>query len=138
MVGQVDLARLANFNSDSIRRYFKSSDTLFSQQLNVLEDYSLAFNKIIVQLKRGNDTSGINENLTQSDSLIGFSANNLNGTRGHASLKILFSTKNLLLQQQESLATWQERLTKYYTTLNVYRDRINAIKKDSEFDDYAL
>ncbi len=128
---QIDSARLTKFNTDSVKKYFKASDTLIAYQLNKIEKYTIDFNKINNRLRRGFDTSAISEGLPESDSIISIANKNLTGFRGHTSLKILSTTKTFLEQQQKILARWQDDLSAYNTELNSIKDKMTMVKKDS-------
>ncbi|MBK8553893.1 MAG: hypothetical protein IPL53_23740 [Ignavibacteria bacterium] len=67
---QPDSNRVTNLNSDSVRKYFESTDTLFSYQLNKIQEYILYFNSITSKLKHGYDTTLISKGLPESDSVI--------------------------------------------------------------------
>lgn len=128
----IDSTKLATFNTDSVKKYFKASDTLIAYQLNKIEAYTLSFNKINAQLRRGFDTRYIEIKLPEGDSTISIAKINLKGVKQHASLKILYTTKSLLEQQQELLSQWQEDLAGFNEDLNKIKGQINSAKKDDK------
>jgi len=128
---RIDSTRLTKFNTDSVKKYFKASDTLISYQLKKIEEYTLTFNKINTKLRRGFDTTYISEGLPETDSIISIASTNLTGFRGHTSLKILSTTKTLLEQKQKLLTSWQDELATYNDELNAIKDQMTLIRKDS-------
>lgn len=127
----IDTARLTKFNADSVKKYFRASDTLISHQLNKIEGYSNYFNKMSKKLRRGFDTTFITNHLPETDTILSIASTNLQGFRGHASLKILSSTKNLLNAQKTILNKWQDELSTYNADLNAIKDKIRQISMDS-------
>ena len=125
-----DSARLSRLNANAIGRYFQSSDTIIAAQLNKVEAYSLAFNKVNGQLRRGLRTESIREALPQSDTLISIAQTNLKGVTGRPSLKILYTTRALLRDQLEQLADWQSRLGEYNSELNTIKGQIQEVRAD--------
>ncbi|MET4083265.1 potassium efflux system protein [Pedobacter sp. UYP30] len=132
--GGIDSAKLTKltFNSDSVRKYFKASDTLVAYQLSKVEQYTLKFNKINSELKRGFDTKDINKGLPINDTIIGIAKLNLVGLKRHASLKILYNTKALLLDQNENLYKWQKQLSIINDQLNDKKDHVTEFRGDEK------
>lgn len=129
---KIDSLSITKFNSDSVKKYFRASDTLIAYQLSKIEAYTLQTNKVNNTLRRGFDTSSISNGISQIDSIISIAKTNLTGFRGHTSLKILFSTKRILVQNQKVLAGWQDRLSAYNNSLNTVKEQMNLIRKDSD------
>jgi len=125
-----DSIRLETFNTDSVKKYFKATDTLISYQLNKIEEYTLALNKINSTLRRGFDTTSISNGLPETDSIISVAKINLKGFRGQTSLKILIATKNILLTLQNRLSAWQDELTIYNNNLNSIKEKLKKISRD--------
>ncbi|MFZ1323292.1 MAG: mechanosensitive ion channel domain-containing protein [Ignavibacteria bacterium] len=130
-IKNIDSVRIKKFNSDSVRKYFKASDTLISYQLNKIEEYTLTINNINSKLRRGFDNTIISTGLSESDSIIYIVKNNYTNYRGQTSLKILSATKNLLLQLHKNLTDWQNVLTNYNSELNSKREQLNKISTDT-------
>ncbi len=125
---EIDSAKLTKlkYNSDSVRKYFNASDTLVAYQLGKVEQYTLDFNKINSDLKRGFSTRDIDRGLPITDTIISIAKINLTGVRRHSSLKILYNTKALLLEQKDILSKWQ----KEFSTLNdKLIDKKNSVNK---------
>lgn len=130
-IKNIDSIRLKKFNSDSVRKYFKASDTLISYQLNKIEEYTLTINNINSKLRRGLDTTIISRGLAETDSITSIVNINNIKLRGQTSLKILSATRDLLLQLQKNLTDWQNILTDYNTDLNSKREMLNKISTDT-------
>lgn len=128
---RIDSTRLTKFNTDSVKKYFKASDTLIAYQLNKIEEYTLTFNKINTKLRRGFDTSYVSEALPETDSIISIAKTNLTGFKGHTRLRILSATKTLLEQKRQLLTGWQDDLSKYNDQLNGIKDQMALVRKDS-------
>ncbi|MGY3054904.1 potassium efflux system protein [Pedobacter sp. UYEF25] len=132
IIGGIDSAKLLKFNSDPVKKYFTGSDTLVAYQLNKIEQYSLDFNKINSQLKRGFSTKEIDQGLPINDTIIGIAKTNLSGLRRHSSLRILYNTKSLLLEQKKNLSKWQKELSLINDQLNDKKDNINKTRADKK------
>ncbi len=125
-----DSARLSRLNASAINKYFQNSDTIIAYQLDKVEAYSLAFNKVNGQLRRGLRTDGIRALLPQSDTLISIAQTNLQGVTRRPSLKILYTTRELLKGQLEQLAGWQDKLGEYNSALNAIKGQIQEVRQD--------
>ena len=132
ITGGIDSVKLLKFNSDPIKKYFGASDTLVAYQLNKVEQYSLDFNKINSELKRGVVTKDIDRGLPLTDTIISIAKLNLTGLRRHSSLRILYNTKALLLEQKDILADWQKELSIVNNQLNDKRDKVNKTRGDKK------
>jgi potassium efflux system protein len=129
---QPDSNRVTNLNSDSVRKYFESTDTLFSYQLNKIQEYILYFNSITSKLKHGYDTTLISKGLPESDSVIVIAQRFHEGYGGQKSLKILTTTKSLLENIQKQLSGWQNDLTLYNNDLNSISAKLIVIRRDTD------
>lgn len=130
--GGIDSAKLLKFNSDPVKKYFTASDTLVAYQLAKIEQYTLNFNKINSELKRGFTTKEIDRGLPITDTIIGIAKLNLTGLRRHSSLSILYNTKVLLLEQKENLTKWQKQLSIINDQLNDKKDQVNKTRADKK------
>jgi small-conductance mechanosensitive channel len=126
----VDSARLSRLNANAISRYFQNSDTIIAYQLDKVEAYSLAFNKVNGQLRRGLHLENIKAVLPQSDTLIRIAQTNLQGVSGRPSLKILYTTRDLLKNQLAEMAAWQDKLGEYNSALNAIKGQIQEVRQD--------
>lgn len=133
ITGGIDSAKLTKlkFNSDPVRKYFNASDTLVAYQLGKVEQYTLDFNKINSELKRGFTTKDIDKGLPVNDTIISIAKINLTGLRRHSSLRILYNTKALLLEQKDNLSKWQKELSTLNGQLVDKKNNVNKFRSDS-------
>ena len=127
-----DSLREAMLRRDSMMRYYKTSDTSTNNLLQRIEYYTISFNQINSDLRRGFDTLDISSQLPRTEKLISTMRNLIMRDRS-GTLRYLYAIRDVLNKQQDKLDVWQDNLKDINEKLVETDEHINQINKDSLF-----
>lgn len=132
---QVD--SVARMTTDSLVKYYSDSgsnvggDTAVSSLLLKLEQLDQTLNKANSLLKRGFDTTSINEELPYYEDLSRLVLDNLTNDHNRYNLRNLYATRVLLVQMRRKVKTWQTDLIRYSKVVASTSMEIRNVAQDS-------
>ena len=123
--------------TDSLVMYYNDSantvggDTAVSSLLLKLEQLDQTLNKANSLLKRGFDTSSINEELPYYEDLSKLVFDNLTNDHSRYNLRNLYATRVLLVQMRRKVKAWQTDLIRYSKVVASTSMEIRNMAQDS-------
>ena len=118
-------------STHTVNRSFKTSDTSVSNLIQRVEQFTLSINQYNYTLKRGFDTSMIEDRLPEIVEDLGIIQRDMKDYGNRTNLRNLHVNQVILIQMQKKLKDWQGTLFRYYNQLVTMNIQLGEMRTDS-------